>query len=878
MHGILAAMRRGTQIIAIDSDGETLPADQVVTDELSELSTESEDGWDTADDVILPRSSEWAAPAFAIGAIAVWTGFFVWTLRAEMFTAATPVQWIDWIGSWSLPVLLICAAWLIVMRNSRREASRFGDAARVLSEESARLEVRLKTVNQELSLAREFIASQSRDLESLGRMATDRLSQNADRLQSLIRDNSAQVDAIGNVSTAALDNMERLRGQLPVIASSAKDVTNNIANAGRTAHAQLQEMVSGFKRLNEFGQASERQVSTLRSQVAEVIEEFARQAELLDTVTSARFGALAEKGTEFRARLDAEELEALAAIRSRAASLTEELEQTRRELDGHEAESLTSLRARLSAIRDESGSITRAMREAEEGALIAWRAQLARMDEELRAALADLEKIDTQIVESARNRLSAFGDEAKQLDADTSERNRQFAAEVETRQAAAEQREAAALIAMHERLEWADNEIAMRQAGYAKKSAEIVSHGESITQQLEKLQSRISEISAHGSAAEAGLRASLSALAQQLLSGREALTGTEVQIAELTNASVRLLELIQAGVEHSRDALPAAIAAGENRLGAMETRIIALKDAVDHANGRGESLSNYVIATNQGIDTARNELERLHDQFTKRSTEHSDALGGLHQSMATLGEESRELADRARGELASALTQLSAAARDAMAGLEHGSTSTISEIAAKLGEESRIALDKTMRVRAAEAAGQLEQAAAHAAGVSREAAIQLRDQLAKVNELAGNLENRVAHARQRAEERVDIDFARRVALITESLNSHAIDIAKALSTDVADTAWAAYLRGDRGIFTRRAVSLIDSGEARAIAQLYENDPDFKGHVSRYIHDFEAMLRQMLSTRDGHALGVTILSSDMGKLYVTLAQAIERLRN
>jgi hypothetical protein len=50
------------------------------------------------------------------------------------------------------------------------------------------------------------------------------------------------------VSAAALDNMEKLRGQLPVIASSAKDVTNNIGNAGRTAHSQLQDMVSGFKR------------------------------------------------------------------------------------------------------------------------------------------------------------------------------------------------------------------------------------------------------------------------------------------------------------------------------------------------------------------------------------------------------------------------------------------------------------------------------------------------------------------------------------------------------------------------------------------------------------------------------------------------------
>jgi hypothetical protein len=35
---------------------------------------------------------------------------------------------------------------------------------------------------------------------------------------------------------------------------------------------------------------------------------------------------------------------------------------------------------------------------------------------------------------------------------------------------------------------------------------------------------------------------------------------------------------------------------------------------------------------------------------------------------------------------------------------------------------------------------------------------------------------------------------------------------------------------------------------------------------------------VLSTRDGNALGVTLLSSDMGKLYVALAQGIERLRN
>jgi chromosome segregation ATPase len=870
-------MNRGSRIIAIGGEGETPTPDDIATAEPLELSDEAEDVWEV-EEAAAPRSFEWVVPALAIAAIIGWTAFFAWTMRTALFGPATAVQWVDWIGRWSPPVLLICAAWLLVMRNSLREASRFGDAGRALAEESARLEVRLKTVNQELSLAREFIASQSRDLESLGRVAVDRISQNADRLQTLIRDNGAQVDAIGNVSTAALDNMERLRSQLPVIASSAKDVTNNIANAGRTAHSQLQEMVSGFKRLNEFGQASERQVSTLRSQVGDVMEEFNRQAEQLDSITAQRFAALAERSAEFRARLDSQEVEALASVRSRAATLADELEQTRHQLDGHEAESLTSLRARLTAIRDESGSITRAMREAEESALAGWRAQLARMDEELREALGGIEKIDEQVVQAARNRLTAFVEEAQRLDANTIERNRQFAAEVERRQVEAEEREAATLASMHERLEWIDHEIAERREGHARQTAAIAAHGEAVAHRLEELQTRISEVAAHGNAAEASLAASLGTLAAQLLASREALAGTDVRIAELTDSSVRLLELIQASVEHSRDALPAALSTGESRLGVMETRIFALKDAVEQANGQGESLSNHVIATTEGIDTARSEFDRLHEQFSARSSEHTQALGALHQSLASLGEESRELAERARNELASALSQLSAAARDAMAGLEHGSATTISEIAAKLGKESGTAIDKAMRTHAAEAAGKLEQAATHAAGVSREAAIQLRDQLAKVNELAGNLETRVAHARQRAEEQVDNDFSRRVALITESLNSNSIDIAKALSVDVADTAWSAYLKGDRGIFTRRAVSLIDSGEARAISQLYESDQDFRSHVSRYIHDFEAMLRQMLSTRDGHALGVTLLSSDMGKLYVALAQAIERLRN
>ena len=118
---------------------------------------------------------------------------------------------------------------------------------------------------------------------------------------------------------------------------------------------------------------------------------------------------------------------------------------------------------------------------------------------------------------------------------------------------------------------------------------------------------------------------------------------------------------------------------------------------------------------------------------------------------------------------------------------------------------------------------------------------------------------------------------RRVALLIESLNSTAIDVTKILSNEVTDSAWAAYLKGDRGAFTRRAVRLLESGEARDILVHYEEEPDFRDQVNRYIADFETMLRAVLAGPGGSALGITLLSSDMGKLYVALAQAIERLR-
>lgn len=843
-----------------------------------EASADALDDWYGVDPE--PVRRPWfAITAGAISTIAIigWSALFGFVNWAQMSSGAALGQWLGWVRDWSLPVLLVAVVWLLAMRNSRRETLRFADAARSLSEESAALETRLSAVNRELSLAREFLSAQSRDLDALGRMATERLSEHSNKLAGLIQDNSSRIDAIGDVSTAALDNMEKLRGQLPVIASSAKDVTNNIAAAGRTAHAQIEELVTGFNRLNEFGQASERQVHSLSDTVGNSLAEFTRQTEALETIARDRFTALAERGAEFRTQLESHEIEALANIRSRAAALTEELESARTQLDSQEAEVLTSLRARLAAVRDESALVGRTVREAEERALDSWKGSIERLEEDLRTAIHQVGEVDEKAMESARKRLTALADEAKEVDERMGERDRLFGAELERRRAEFDDSHNSFVARLTEQMTALDARLVERREAEESHAAALVTHGEEISTRLDNFTAKIAEVSTYGDDAERSLTASLAVLSEKLAASREALSGTDTAIATLTDGSVRLLELIQASVEHSSVNLPAAMEVSETRLAGIAGQIEALHARVSEAEASGATLGGHAAKAGEDLSAMLTQVEALHTAIGEKAGTSRADLAAMQTSLEALRRESLALAEIAQDQLRKSIDELNSSARDAVSGIEAMSAASVAALAARIGEESGAAIDNAMRARAAEVSGQLEEAAAAAAAVSRDAAIQLRDQLAKVSELTGHLERRVAHARTRAEEQVDNDFSRRVALITESLNSNAIDIAKAMNVDVADTAWAAYLKGDRGIFTRRAVKLLDTPQAKAVMQLYENDRSFRDHVSRYVHDFEAMLRQLLSTRDGHSLGVTILSSDMGKLYVALAQSIERLR-
>ncbi|MHA6333472.1 coiled-coil domain-containing protein [Qipengyuania sp. CAU 1752] len=875
-------MSGGHHIRAVGAAGEDktensqgVESDEFVLDTPVEEDLELYEEWEEEQQ---PRNRAWLLPSLALAAVLGWTGFFGWARFDAILAGTTPGQWIDWTVQWSVPVLLVVTLWLLVQRNSTREANRYGQVASALSAESQRLETRLSIVNRELSLARDFLGSQGLELESLGRVASERLSEHADRLQSLVRTNSDQVEQIASVSTTALENMDKLRDDLPVIANSARDVANNIAHAGGTAEGQIERLVGGFERLNEFGATSERQVAALSEQVDATLAAFEAQATQMEDITSARFAALREKSEEFRGELDSREVESLAGLRRRADQLAGELASTRTELEEQEEEALRSMRARLTSLRSESDTIARSIRDGEEEARGLWVSQIEAMKERLGEAVEQIRKIDEQALAHARKKLQGLRDEAMAVDAKLTDRNRFFQAEMGVRRDALESAEQQALEALREQFEAIDTELASRRERQLEQARAFAQSTAAVTAQIGDLTEQIESLASQGTETQRGMLETSEALARNLASGRDDITATRGVIDELTEACVRLLELIRASAQHSKDDLPSAIGVAEERLAAARDASETLGVMLEAGVARSEAISNYVISANENGNALDARTDALETRLRTLAGNFGAEISRLRETLATLEDDSERVAEVSKTALRDGLETLQTKLREALALAGDASREEIDRIAAGIGERAAGAVDRAVQEKSNTAIAQLDEAAARSSTTAREAAVQLRDQLSLVNELAGNLENRVALARERAEEQVDNDFARRVALITESLNSNAIDIAKSLSTEVTDTAWTSYLRGDRGIFTRRAVSLLSNSEAREIAELFDADMEFRDHVSRYIHDFEAMLRTMLSTRDGNAIGVTLLSSDMGKLYVALAQAIERLRS
>ena len=350
----------------------------------------------------------------------------------------------------------------------------------------------------------------------------------------------------------------------------------------------------------------------------------------------------------------------------------------------------------------------------------------------------------------------------------------------------------------------------------------------------------------------------------------------ESAIGTLTERTTTLRESIGRLASEIRDGVGTAIGEAQGGADRLVTSATAIRPEIGWIREAAIEASDRIAATGGEITAQQDRFSALLASVDDGVGDAQSKLSELASMLVKVEREAQNLSAETGPALVAALLQVKEAAAHAAERAREAIESVIPESAGKLSEQTRDALERVIRESIEDRLREVETVAARAVESARAASDRLTQQMLTLGQSAAALEQHVEETAKDQRGKDSEAFARRVSLLIDSMHSAAIDVGKILSDEIDDKAWDSYIKGNRGVFTRRAVRLLGGSETRTIKAHYDADLEFQRSVNRYIADFEAMLRRVVAERDGGMIAVTLMSSDMGKLYAALAQ-IDRRR-
>lgn len=394
---------------------------------------------------------------------------------------------------------------------------------------------------------------------------------------------------------------------------------------------------------------------------------------------------------------------------------------------------------------------------------------------------------------------------------------------------------------------------------------------------LAALDERFKQLAQDGDHRATTMLGALGRVRGELTSLGEQATGHESLVDQLANRTATMRAAVDDLTGQVRDALTGALGEAEN--GA--TRL------ANHVANTGPAIlvvRDAALEASERLASGAGAIEAQHDRLAGLLAAVDTGIGGaetrlgeLGNAIATVATDAERLSNETGPALVAAMLQVREAAAHAATRAREAIAAVIPQSAAELSAAARTALETAVQTTVAEQLRDVERVAVRAVEAAHGASERLTRQMLTIGQSASALEAHIERNHLSQRQHDSDEFAKKVALLIDSLHSASIDVGKIFSDEIDDKNWTAYLKGNRGVFTRRAARLLGGGEARAIAAHYEAEPEFTASVNRYVADFEAMLRRVMAERDGGMLAVTLMSSDVGKLYAALAAAVDRKR-
>ncbi|WP_194743832.1 hypothetical protein [Thermaurantiacus tibetensis] len=363
-----------------------------------------------------------------------------------------------------------------------------------------------------------------------------------------------------------------------------------------------------------------------------------------------------------------------------------------------------------------------------------------------------------------------------------------------------------------------------------------------------------------------GLQARLAATAQAIDGLAEPIRGGRAAVAEVEQAVAALDGAVRALAELLSATLPERAAAATGTAESLATEVTRLAGALADAQARATALAEPVAASRATLDeaTARFEAQR-------------EAVRIAGEALVVELEQARQLI--AEVERATEATSLAAATRlvDALTRVRDVSqqaTGTMREMLEGLVAEARQALGEAAQ--SALRAGFVEAVAEQTAAAEARAKAAAERSAQSLAALAEALRLVDSRAEERLRELSDLgarELASAAQLLTDRLAAESVTIASALGREMDAEDWAKWRAGERGLFKRRALALLEKQEAKALKALLERDSEFAGAARRFTAGFEALVARLESGL-GAGLAAIIRNSETGRLAAALVEVLE----
>ncbi|MEI6486359.1 MAG: hypothetical protein WCO11_08835 [Sphingomonadales bacterium] len=409
-------------------------------------------------------------------------------------------------------------------------------------------------------------------------------------------------------------------------------------------------------------------------------------------------------------------------------------------------------------------------------------------------------------------------------------------------------------------------------------AAEIEASSRSATTMVEALGSRIEALEGRLTAAITANAAALDGLDARMTAATASVSGfaTPLEGASAALAGVQArLEAMGSEAARTIALFDSELPAGDRQLTALREQLSALDAQMAGLRSQAASIAEPLETGTNTLNLAGDRLAMARETLSATAAELTDAIANAQAQMQALEADTGRLSLTASGELIETFGRVrevadaaAGAMRTALAGVVMEAEEALDKAAVSRAETAFAA---PIREKIAELVD-VQTKAGESAQAASERVVQ---RLLALTRTLSEVEAQVGEVETRAEVRARNALGRRANALIKSLQSSAIDMAKLLEYDIDDKTWADYAAGDNSAIARRLTLGLDNGAGRQFARHYAHDAEFRTEASRFLQEFESLVADVVPERGGDALGATLLSSTLGKLYLALGQAAGR---